>query len=131
MAQSDPVRIIPHRPEGIPDTGSFEVVWPGGREYFYWDDNRGRLAVSMSTKFTRAEALEQAVKLAREKRGALEHTCFICEDSGWVCENHMDRPWEGPHACGCGGAGAPCPNCNRPDDGDAPLMPPGFEADDR
>jgi hypothetical protein len=30
--------------------------------------------------------------------------CLCCEDTGWVCENHPDQPWEGPHACSCGGA---------------------------
>src|SRR6478752_1743148 len=38
--------------------------------------------------------------------------CLVCEDCGWVCENHPDQPWQGPHACACGGAGAPCPRCN-------------------
>jgi hypothetical protein len=33
--------------------------------------------------------------------------CFRCEDCGWVCENHPERPWLGPHACDCSGAGAP------------------------
>lgn len=40
--------------------------------------------------------------------------CKICDDTGWVCENHDDRPWNGgskrADACGCG-AGAPC-ECN-------------------
>jgi hypothetical protein len=31
--------------------------------------------------------------------------CSRCEDCGWVCENHPDRPWDGEHACTCGGAG--------------------------
>jgi hypothetical protein len=26
--------------------------------------------------------------------------CFRCEDCGWVCENHDERPWEGSHVCG-------------------------------
>ena len=38
--------------------------------------------------------------------------CPLCEDCGWVCENHPDRPWEGKDACTCGGAGMPCPWCN-------------------
>src|SRR5258706_14852208 len=29
--------------------------------------------------------------------------CSVCEDCGWVCENHPDKPWEGEHACTCGG----------------------------
>lgn len=37
-------------------------------------------------------------------------TCVHCLGSGWVCENHMDRPsdviTEG--GCACGGAAAPC-----------------------
>ncbi len=32
----------------------------------------------------------------------------------------LGRPWEGPHACPCGGAGAPCPWCNVPEEGAAP-----------
>ena len=23
--------------------------------------------------------------------------CIFCADTGWVCENHPRRPWEGPH----------------------------------
>lgn len=70
MAQDDPVRIIPHSPEGIPDTGSFEVIWPGGNRYFYWDDDASRRL--RPDALTRAQALEQARALAREKRAAIE-----------------------------------------------------------
>lgn len=66
MAQDDPVRIIPHSTEGIPDTGSFEVVWPGGRQFFYWDDVASRRL--RPDALTRDQALEQARALAREKR---------------------------------------------------------------
>jgi len=52
--------------------------------------------------------------------------CMVCEDVGWVCENHPDQPWDGPDACTCGGAGAPCHACNRPAAGDIPRMPRGF-----
>lgn len=65
MAEGDPVRIIPHSPKGIPDTGSFEVVYPGGREFFHWDDNPGRRAISMSTKMSQEAALEAAKAFAR------------------------------------------------------------------
>lgn len=129
MAKDDPVRIIPHSPEEIPDTGSFEVIWPGGKQYFFWDENAGRRSVSTSGTTTMAEALEKAKTLAREKRAAIEHACLLCEGTGWVCEEHPDQPWEGPHACSCGAAGAPCPHCNRPHEGEAPRMPPGFEPD--
>ncbi len=42
----------------------------------------------------------------------MNKSCPICEGIGWVRENHPDQPWQGPHACTCGGAGAPCPRCN-------------------
>lgn len=47
--------------------------------------------------------------------GAGRMDCRNCGGGGWVCENHLDRPWEGTSApgegCDCG-AGAPCPVCN-------------------
>ena len=51
--------------------------------------------------------------------------CKICDDAGWVCENHPDLPWDGPRACSCGGAGAPCPACNVPTK-DEPRTPTLF-----
>jgi len=54
--------------------------------------------------------------------------CPLWEDCGWVCEAHLDRPWEGEHACGCGGAGAPCPRCNVHID-EAPRMPKGYKTE--
>jgi hypothetical protein len=44
--------------------------------------------------------------------------CLVWEGCGWVCESHPERPWEGEHACTCGGAGMPCPKlqpCGRAD----------------
>lgn len=42
--------------------------------------------------------------------------CAYCDDTGWVCEDHADLPWDGVSsrfdACSCGGAGAPCARCN-------------------
>jgi hypothetical protein len=55
--------------------------------------------------------------------------CQVCEDCGWVCENHPDTPWEGPHACTCGGAGMPCPRCNLSDQETPPRLPNGFKVD--
>lgn len=41
--------------------------------------------------------------------------CEVCDDTGWVCENHRDVPWGGvssrADACECG-AGAACDVCN-------------------
>jgi galactose mutarotase-like enzyme len=45
------------------------------------------------------------------------------------CENHPDRPWQGPQACECVGAGMLCPRCNKVNDGEAPRMLPGFETE--
>ena len=28
--------------------------------------------------------------------------CFICDDTGLVCEKHPDRPISGKFGCGCG-----------------------------
>jgi hypothetical protein len=64
--------------------------------------------------------------------------CLCCEDCGWVCENHPnqlcenhpDQPWEGPHACTCGGAGTPCLRCNQPTPEEPPRLPKGFEPEE-
>jgi len=55
--------------------------------------------------------------------------CLLCEDCGWVCEAHPELPWEGGHACTCGGAGMPCPVCNPVQEGSEPRMPAGFKTD--
>ena len=46
--------------------------------------------------------------------------CETCDNTGWVCEAHPDRPWNGPNACGCGGAGMACIISNG--DGEKPDM---------
>ena len=52
--------------------------------------------------------------------------CLVCLDTGWVCEKHPDRPWDGPHACGCGGAGSLCPECGASLlKGGVPALPTG------
>jgi hypothetical protein len=50
-------------------------------------------------------------------------TCRLCKDTGWVCERHPERPWDGDQACGCSAAGMPCVRCN-PSDLDNPPRPP-------
>jgi len=55
------------------------------------------------------------------------YKCARCEDLGWVCENHDDKPWrDGPGGCECG-AGAPCPACNLSNADNAPRDPSDFE----
>jgi len=34
-------------------------------------------------------------------RQVLSMNCTLCEDCGWACERHPDRPWEGPHCWYC------------------------------
>jgi hypothetical protein len=55
--------------------------------------------------------------------------CLHCADTGWVCENQPDQPGMGPHACTCGGAGAPCPRCIAATVEEPPLLPKGFKPD--
>jgi hypothetical protein len=55
--------------------------------------------------------------------------CAVCDNTGWVCENHPERPRKGfskrADACDCG-AGAPCDLCNPSDANQAPRMPESF-----
>src|SRR5712691_6019239 len=41
--------------------------------------------------------------------------CLLCDNTGWVCEEHPDRPWRGTSqradACDCVRVGMPC-ECN-------------------
>jgi hypothetical protein len=57
--------------------------------------------------------------------------CLTCDGCGWVCEDHLDLPWDGASdaekACHCGGAGAPCLVCNPSDRDHRPRMPPGYK----
>ena len=55
--------------------------------------------------------------------------CLLCDRS---------RPWDEPayaavagaKACGCGGAGMPCPSCNVSNEDNPPLLPGGFQPDE-
>lgn len=57
----------------VPDPGieqheeSFEVRWPGGRKFFYYDDNAGRRAIS--GRMTCEQALVAAQAFLKEKTG--------------------------------------------------------------
>ena len=59
-----------------------------------------------------------------------EVACFRCFNTGWVCEAHDNRPWDGEYACDCGAAGMPCPNCNPSDKDHPPRLPRGFQRDE-
>jgi hypothetical protein len=55
--------------------------------------------------------------------------CPLCDDTGWVCEDHGNRPLksDSQRADACSfGAGVPCPRCN-PDSrhvNQVPRLPP-------
>jgi hypothetical protein len=49
-----------------------------------------------------------------------------CAGTGWLCEEHPDKPMG--HG-GCSGAGGPCAVCNLPVGNDLPDLPPGFRID--
>lgn len=59
--------------------------------------------------------------------------CPLCDDTGWVCEDHRDRPLTGDSkradACSLG-AGMPCPRCNSDSRhvDTVPRLPPGMRA---
>jgi hypothetical protein len=70
----DRIRIIAHSPKGIEDTGSFEVRFPDGRpsQYFYWDDNRGRAAITQH--MSQDQARRAAIIVARTEQAAMDMT---------------------------------------------------------
>ena len=49
----------------------------------------------------------------------VDPNCKRCHGTGWVCENHVNKPWSDGwmfdpatmSGCNCG-AGAPCPSCD-------------------
>jgi hypothetical protein len=47
----------------------------------------------------------------------------------WPMSEARDQltPWDGEHACGCGGAGMPCPSCNISNPNNPPRLPAGFQ----
>jgi hypothetical protein len=79
-------------------------------ELLDFDDNDRPLSEA-AAHLRRGEA-DCAGRLEQLKARA---TCR-CAGLGWVCENHLDRPWaqpgKYPNACDCG-AGAPCPIATR------------------
>jgi hypothetical protein len=50
--------------------------------------------------------------------------CARCQDVGWVCERHDDKPWEHD---GCPDAGMTCPDCNVASE-DNPPRPPALRS---
>lgn len=55
-------------------------------------------------------------------------SCAQCNDTGWTCEKHPDKPMGHD---GCGHAGDPCPACNEMANNEAltPRLPPDFKVD--
>jgi hypothetical protein len=55
---------ITKTPEAVPRTGSFKVKWPGGEQYFYYDDEPSRRL--RPEAMTQAEAKAAAQAFARQ-----------------------------------------------------------------
>jgi hypothetical protein len=55
-------------------------------------------------------------------------TCTLCDDCGWVCEVHPDRPWEGPRLR-LRRRRRTLPGCNSGDGISPPRLPQGFKTD--
>jgi hypothetical protein len=67
------VRLLRHTAApAVPDSGSYEVCFPDGREsvYFYWDDNPGRRSITMA--LSSEEAQRKAKELVRSEQDKLE-----------------------------------------------------------
>jgi hypothetical protein len=77
------------------------------------------------TRPRRAVARDRSTQLVAACECVARMKCLLCEDTGWVCENHLDQPWEGPHTCSCGGAGMPCAKCNPSSEDKPPRLPKG------
>ena len=56
--------------------------------------------------------------------------CSRCDSTGWVGEDHSERPWDSANACGCGGAGMPCPSCNVSNEDTRRGFRVGFQPDE-
>jgi hypothetical protein len=57
----------------------------------------------------------------------MPYACTLCHDTHWVCETHPDKPRNHlVNGAECGGAGDPCPWCNREE---PPKMDEGFAPD--
>lgn len=41
-----------------------------------------------------------------------EIPCKLCDDTGWICEQHPTMPMDHDNGS-CAGPGEPCPFCNR------------------
>ena len=70
---TDRIRIIPHSSKGIENMGSFEVRFPDGRpsQYFYWDNNRGRAAITLH--MSQDQARRAAVIVARTEQASFDN----------------------------------------------------------
>ena len=67
------IRLLKHTAApAVPDSGSYEVRFPDGREsvYFYFDDNPGRRSITL--KQSRVEAERMARELARAEQERLD-----------------------------------------------------------
>jgi hypothetical protein len=62
-----------------------------------------------------------ALRIEELRATPVDH-CPLCNNTGWVCDQHAHRPWKGNYACNCGASGAPCRACNYPRAGKMPRF---------
>jgi hypothetical protein len=68
----------------------------GWRRYLSDQPHALMLSAGSSVRWAPFVTAEAAVKKV---------DCLFCDDTGWVYESHPNQPWQGNHACTCGGAG--------------------------
>lgn len=68
---------ISKTPEAVPKCGSYKVEYPGGIEYFYYDDEKSRRL--RPDAMTSEQALESAKEFARERSMMKKISCPVCE----------------------------------------------------
>ena len=84
-------------------------------------EGRSRKAADNALDRTPIEERQNPLETVEGQAKSIHH-CPTCNGTGWVCENHPDRPWRASDdfslvACGCGN-GKPC-HCNA-----GGLLPP-------
>src|SRR5262249_45361796 len=68
--------------------------WEWGMDYEMGKEKHGGLVDSL-------EACDGSVQGRMVETDVSAFKCTACDDCRWVCEEHHDRPWEGPRACSC------------------------------
>src|SRR3978361_1648054 len=74
-----------------------------------WRENLTPITIIVGWKLT-GSWLRNASAMNSKPKIIFNPKCHRCLGVGWVCENHIDKPWDDDLGCICG-AGLPC-ECN-------------------